>query len=90
MDFKEIAFNHIEGEHTWTASGSERKWFTKIKKAAARYPKKVIIKRINKDGSFVAEIPDGWIKFSPPRVMSEKNKAMARERMTGGKTENKT
>jgi len=81
-DYKEIAFNNIEGEKAWTVSASQRKWITKIKKAAVKYPNQVVIKHTNKDGSLVAEFPDGWLKFSPKRVISEKNREASRKRMT--------
>jgi DNA integrity scanning protein DisA with diadenylate cyclase activity len=90
MDFKEVAYNHIEGEKNGTICATQRKWITKIKREAAKHPKQVIIKTINHDGSVVAEIPHTWFKISPPRVMSEKNKEKMRERMSKTKKENKT
>lgn len=80
MDFRETAFNMIAGEKTGTLCSSERKWGTKIKKLAQKFPNEVTIKRENSDGSFVAEIPTSWFKISPKKVVSEASREMARQR----------
>ena len=90
MDFKEVAYNHVEGETRGTICATQRKWITKIKRLAAKHPKQVIIKTVNHDGSVVAEIPCSWFKISPARVVSEKNKEKARDRMTNQNSKNKT
>ena len=81
MDFRETAFNSIAGEKTGTLCSSERKWGTKIKKLASKFPNEVKIKRENSDGSFVAEIPVSWFKISPKRFVSEETKNALRKRM---------
>ena len=81
-DLKEVAYNHIEGETRGTLCATQRKWITKIKKYAAKYPKQVVIKTLNSDGSIVAEIPVTWFKISPMKTMSEKHRKEAGDRLS--------
>lgn len=66
---------------TATASFYQKKFVNKIKKLAQSHPDEVEIIAENKDGSICAHFPVGWVKVSPPRVMSEERKAEMTERM---------
>jgi hypothetical protein len=80
-DLKEVAYHHVDGETKGTLCATQRKWITKMKKYATKYPKQVIVKRINPDGSMIVEIPISWFKISPRKEMSEKHKKEAIDRI---------
>ena len=65
-----------------TVTLSQGKYISKVKKLAEKYPDKVQICKVNNDSSIVAHIPVSAIKISiTERVMSEEQKAVARERL---------
>jgi hypothetical protein len=82
IELKEVAYSHADGEAKGTLCATQRKWITKMKKFAAKYPKQVVVKRINSDGSMIIEIPISWFKISPRKEMSEKHKKEAVDRLS--------
>jgi len=60
-----------------TVSLSQRRLITKIEKLAKSHPNECKIIARNKDGTICASIPVNWIKISPKKKVSEKQ----RERM---------
>ena len=54
------------GGEAWMSS-DERKWITKIKELAEKYPDDVEIRRMpeNNDGCIYAKIPSSWLKIQP-------------------------
>ena len=80
-DFNETAYNDIQGEKFGTFYSARDKWINKIKKYSEKYPNDVTITHVNKDGSLVAHIPQTWFKISPPKFVSEANKAKSSERL---------
>ena len=82
----DISENNIEwytGDKTVTLSFSQKKYVSKILKAAKNNPDIDIVAQ-NEDGSICAHIPLSWIKISPPRKgreFSDEERAMAAERL---------
>ena len=58
------------GENRVTATFSQRKCVTKIKKLAITRPEDVKIITEKKDGSVMAHLPLSYIKISPPRKVN--------------------
>jgi len=81
VDFKETAYNDLQGEDFGTFYSARKKWISKIKKYQKKYPNQVKIKHINKDGSLIAEIPQSWFKISPKKFVSEENRIKASKRL---------
>lgn len=54
---------------------------SRVMKLAKRRPEECKIVAENKDGSICARVPVGWIKISPIKEVSEKQKEAARVRM---------
>ena len=82
----DISENNIEwytGDKTVTLSFSQKKYVSKILKAAKDNSDIDIVAQ-NEDGSICAHIPLSWIKISPPRKgreFSDEERAMAAERL---------
>lgn len=82
----EIQENNIEwytGDKVVTLSFSQKKYVSKIQKAAKTHPEVKILAE-NSDGSICAHIPLSWVKVSPPRKsreLSEEEKQAAAERL---------
>ena len=60
---------------------SQQRYITKIRKLAEEYPEECVITHENKDGSLVARVPKKWVKVSPPRQLTDEQKAQAAERL---------
>lgn len=54
---------------------------SKVRKYAEDYPAEVRITAENPDGSITAVLPLKWLKLSPPRKVSDKQREAARERL---------
>ena len=88
---KEIALpdhNNIENVIEWqrdsktaTVSLTQGRTITRVMRLAESRPEECRIIAENKDGSICARVPVGWIKISPVRETSEKQKEDARQRM---------
>lgn len=62
-----------------TPSGTA--WKSKLMRYAESHPDEVKLIAENKDGSAVFHVSVNWIKCSPPRKVSEEQKAAAGERL---------
>lgn len=61
-----------------TLSLSQRRTISRVKHLAEQYPEECQIVAENKDGSVCAHVPVSWVKISPPREVSEKQREHAR------------
>ena len=70
----------LSGQHNIVCSISQKKYITKIKKLAEKYPKKVKIK-FNKDGTICAKLPIKALKLSiiERELSEEQRKEMSRK-----------
>ena len=80
-ELKETTWNYVQGEPTGTFYSAEKKWINRMHKLKRLHPDEVDIVVENKDGSVVVHLPPYVAKFSFPKVVSEKNRQAARERM---------
>ena len=83
MTFENNIENVIEflnNEDTITISFCMKKWINKIKRLHEKNPDKVKIISENKDGSICAHLPVKYLKISPPKKVSEKQRQAASER----------
>lgn len=77
----EFAINWIQGAYyaeVTVPSGTALK--SKLLKYAEERPEEVNHVIVNKDGSMVCHVPVSFIKVSPPRKVSDKQRETARER----------
>lgn len=77
---RENAIEWLNGQDRVTVSFSQGKFINKIKRLAEKNTEVEIVAE-NKDGSICAHLPLKYIKINPPRVMSEEQKELARERL---------
>ena len=82
-EVKETNIDIINVESLATVSSSERKYINKILKLHESRPEEVniIVEPEDNYGVIVAKMPKSYIKISPPRKVSEEQKAAASERM---------
>lgn len=88
-ELRETCVNHIDGDQTVTFSSSATKWINRITKLHEQYPDDVNIIHTpeNNHGTIYAELPQKWLKVSPPRQMNytdEQRAAMA-ERLSAAR-----
>ena len=81
-ELRETCINHIDGDKAITFSSSETKWINKIIKLHEKHPDevKIILLPENNYGTIYAEVPQKWLKISPPRQVNytdEQRAAMA-------------
>lgn len=78
----ETAVSYCGGGRLYFSS-NERRWITHIRKMQAQHPEQVVIiaQPEHNDGCIYASLPSRWLKLSPPRTMSEENRAASAERM---------
>ena len=76
----ENVIEFISGEKTATLTIHQGKYKTRIKKLAEEHPDEVKILSENSEGSILAKIPLSYIKISPPRKVSDKQKELASQR----------
>ena len=85
-DVRETAFNTYQGSQIMTFFSEQERWINKLKRLKEKYPNEInIIVENKEDGSIVAECPISWMKFSPPRQMTEEQKQAASERLRIGR-----
>jgi hypothetical protein len=60
---------------------SQEKHKNIIDRLASERPDECRVKARNQDGSILAAVPVKWIKISPPRAMSEEQRAAAAEHL---------
>ena len=63
-----------------TVSFTREKFANKIRKLAKNHPDECQIVAENKDGSICARIPVSWVKVSPKRAVSDKQREASSER----------
>jgi len=71
----------LTGQKTATYTLSQTKYVNRAKKFAEEYPDEVQIMAENPDGSVVLHFPLSWLKFSPPRKMSDELKEINGKRL---------
>lgn len=71
----------VKDGKTATLSLTQGRTISRVMKLAKSRPEECKIIAKNKDGSICARVPVGWIKISPIREVSEKQKEAARIRM---------
>ena len=77
----EFAIDWIRGaEYASVTAPSGSALKSRLYKLAKKAPDDVKILAENKDGSIFAHIPVNYVKISPPKQMSEEQKAVASER----------
>lgn len=82
-EFKETAVGYLNVDDYATFSSNEKKWVNKIIRLYTLHPSKVQIIHWpdENQGTIVARVPKHWLKVSPPRQMSDEQKAAAAERL---------
>ena len=78
MEFKENNIEWITGEGTIAVTLTSQRHINKIYKLAVRKPDEVKIVA-NKDGSIYATLPLSYLKFNPPKDLTEEQKEKLRE-----------
>lgn len=79
MDFKENSIEWITGDNTMSVTLTSQRHITRIRKLAERKPDEVKIVT-NKDGSIYATLPLSYLKFNPPKDLTEEQKEKLREK----------
>ena len=82
MNSDENVIEWLKGAKTAMITVTQVRYKNKIKKYAASKPKECVVLAENTDGSICARIPLSWLKISPPRKSSEKQREKAREHMS--------
>lgn len=73
------AMEWLDSSTVATISADQKKWYNKLLKLAKEHPEDVKI--ISQDkATIVAHVPVKYIKLSPPRKISDEQKAAAAER----------
>ena len=80
---KETVVGYTDADEYASFTSAEKKWINKILKLKAEHPDKVDIKAYPEDnqGYIYAHLPKKWLKISPPRQMSEEQRAAMAERL---------
>lgn len=80
--FNENVIEWIKDEDMATLSLSQRRTISKVEKLAKSHPDQCEIIARNNDGSICAHIPVSWIKISPKKKVSDKQRQAASERLS--------
>lgn len=81
-DYKEFSIYWIKGENKASITlPSASSLGRKILRLAESHPGEVKIDKINDDDSIMAHVPVKYIKVSPPRNLTEEQRAAAKERL---------
>lgn len=80
MDFKENNIEWITGDSTIAVTLTSQRHITRIRKLAERKPNEVKI-ATNKDGSIYATLPLSYLKFNPPKDLTEEQKKELAKRL---------
>ena len=80
MDFKENNIEWITGDNMMSVTLTSQRHITKIRKLAERKPDEVKIVT-NKDGSVYATLPLSYLKFNPPKDLTEEQKKELTKRL---------
>ena len=89
-DLKETCLNHVAPDKYITFCSSEQKWINKIIKLRDQHPDEVSIIHTSEsnDGMIYAQLPDNWLKLSPPRQLNytEEQRAAMAERLAAARS----
>ena len=77
MDFKENNIEWITGDNMMSVTLTSQRHINKIRKLAEKKPDEVKI-TTNKDGSIYATLPLSYLKFNPPKDLTEEQKEKLR------------
>ena len=80
MDFKENNIEWITGDNMMSVTLTSQRHITKIRKLAERKPDEVKIVT-NKDGSIYATLPLSYLKFNPPKDLTEEQRKELTKRL---------
>ena len=80
MDFKENNIEWITGDNMMSVTLTSQRHITKIRKLAERKPDEVKIVT-NKDGSVYATLPLSYLKFNPPKDLTEEQRKELTKRL---------
>ena len=80
MDFKENNIEWITGDSTIAVTLTSQRHINKICKLAEKKPDEVKI-TTNKDGSIYATLPLSYLKFNPPKELTEEQKKELTKRL---------
>lgn len=91
----ENVIEFLRNSETASVTLSQKRYITKLRKLAKKYPEQAQILAENPDGTIFARIPVSWIRIGPPRKvqgppMDEAERLIRRSRMLRGKIEAKT
>lgn len=81
MKCSENVIEWERGDSTITATLSTQSMITKVMKLAEKHEEVEIVK-VNKDGSIVAHLPLTYLKFIPPKKLSEETRQMLVDRIS--------
>ncbi len=65
-----------------TVTFTQRRYITRVRQYAESRPGECSILAENTDGSICARVPVSWVKISPPRISTERQRVKARELMS--------
>lgn len=80
MDFKENNIEWVTGDSTISVTLTSQRHITRIRKLAERKPDEVKIVA-NKDGSIYATLPLSYLKFNPPKDLTEEQRKELAKRL---------
>jgi hypothetical protein len=78
-DFKEFAWNYIEGQSYGTFTASAYTYISRIKKLSEKYPDKIQILYTNDDGSIYGHADKSCFKFVAPKSDKKSTRKMTEE-----------
>jgi hypothetical protein len=80
----DTGISYCGGEYLWFYS-DERRWHTRIKELAEKYPEQCVIKQApeTNDGCITAKLPVSWLKIAPKRAcnLTDEQRATLAERL---------
>ena len=78
----ENCFEFLKGSSTCTATVSERRLISKLKRLSEKHPDVYTVDHENEDGSILAHFPVKFLSFrSPKSPMTEEQKEVIRNRL---------
>jgi hypothetical protein len=89
-DLRETYAGYVVGDKTMEFYSAESKWIRKIQKWAEKFPDEVIIHKINKDGSILAQLPISYMKIAPKnkRILTDEQRIAISERLSKSRVKN--
>ena len=87
----ETCFEYIDKEDAYFSS-DERKWITRIRKLAEKFPDKVVILKQpeENDGCIYARLPQNFMKIAPKRAVNFTDEQILKFREMGAKLHQKS